>query len=324
MTQPSSAPAMNAALPEPVISFEDVHMVFMPHFKKPVHALRGFSLTIQQGAIVGLLGPNGCGKTTAISCLLGLLQHQAGTIKINGEAINGCPASGNSHTNGVLLEDTRLPPFLSVAAALKTVCRIRGFSGSSERGEMDRIIDIAKIEPLLSRRISILSKGQSRRVGLAAALIGDPALMILDEPSAGLDVSSRVEFNELLQNLRSGSRTIILASHLLSDIETTCSHVAIMQQGRIVLFERSETLLAPGTGQSLKDIYIDQRFTEVLDRLNISHAPGKYPGQVLISFHEPEHEVLLRLAQSRVVPSRIEPRENLTTLYLDITNGSIA
>lgn len=310
---------MNNSVSRSAVTFKDVHMVFFSRFKKPVHALQGFSLDIVEGSIVGLLGPNGCGKTTAISCLLGLLQHQAGKIFLWGKEVNGKQPARPDYMCGVLLEDTKLPPFLSVSAALDTVGRLRGLRDKGLKDELDRVIAITQVEPLLSRRISVLSKGQARRVGVASALIGDPNLLVLDEPSAGLDVAARVEFNELLRKLRSDKRTIIIASHLLSDIETTCTHIAIMQQGRILLYENSQTLFRTFGKEDQKDIFIDRKHADTLQDMHIPYMPSKYPGLLLLTVTEPEHELISRLAQAKIVPGRIEPKENLISLYLDVT-----
>jgi ABC-type multidrug transport system ATPase subunit len=221
---------------------------------------------------------------------------------------------------GVLLEDTRLPPFLSVRAALTTVCGIRGLRGRERSAELDRVVAQARVEELLEQRVAVLSKGQARRVGLAATLVGDPPLLILDEPSAGLDVAARVEFNELVRELADDSRTILIASHLLSDIERTCTHVAIVQAGRIRIHERAELLLREARErQGEKDFHVDATWSEELARLEIRHEPSRYPGQVLLVVEEPEHELLGRLAAHRIVPSRIEPRADLVSIYLEVT-----
>ncbi len=313
MTDHSSTYAQN------VISFKDVHMVFSPGIKKPVHALRGFNMEIEAGSVVGMLGPNGCGKTTAISCLLGLLQPQQGDICLWGKPIDGKTQYDINRIQGVLLEDTRLPPFLNVGSAITYVGKLRGFRGKQLKEESDRVINTMRIETLLDRRICVLSKGQARRVGVGAALIGDPKLMVLDEPSAGLDVSARVEFNELLRDLRNDKRTILIASHLLSDVETTCTHIAIMREGRIIIYEEAETLLSKARKEDLKDIYIDQKHSEKLIALGIRYDVSRYPGQLLINIEGHEYEVIAKLAAEKIVPSRIEPQANLVSLYLDFT-----
>ena len=294
-------------------------MVFASGFRRPVRALDGFSMDIPQGSVVGLLGPNGSGKTTALSCLLGLLRPQCGEILLFGEKLGSDLPSEDRKRVGVLLEDTRLPPFLSVRAALRTVCRLRGLAGARLSIELDRVVDESGTEPLLSRKVSVLSKGQARRVGLAAALVGDPPLLILDEPSAGLDVSAREEFNELVRALRGKTRTVIIASHLLSDIERTCTHVALVRDGRVLAMDTSERLLTEAReGHAEKDIHVEARFRADLDRLGARYEESSYPGLVRLLVTEPEHELIERLARERIVPTRIEPRVTLVSIYIDI------
>jgi ABC-2 type transport system ATP-binding protein len=321
-TEAVAAPA-SAAPAAPAVRFDDLHMVFANRLKLPVQALRGFSMDVPPGAVLGLLGPNGSGKTTAISCLLGLLRPQRGSVYLWGERVGADLPPEPRFRIGVLLEDTRLPPFLSVRAALVAVCRLRGFAGQDLRAELDRIVAQARVEHLLDRRVAVLSKGQARRVGLAAALVGDPPLLILDEPSAGLDVSAREEFNELVRGLRGHTRTVMIASHLLGDVESTCTHVAIIQAGRIRVYETAETLLrAARQRRAEMEIHVEGTLAPELARLGVRHEPSRYPGLVRLVVEEPEHALLGRLAAERIVPARIEPRVNLVTVYLELTGGA--
>jgi ABC-2 type transport system ATP-binding protein len=316
---PDPAPV---ATPGTAVRFDDLHMVFASGIRAPVHALRGLTMEVPEGAVVGLLGPNGSGKTTAISCLLRLLRPQGGAVQLWGEPI-GADLPDSAYTRiGVLLEDTRLPPFLSVQDALSAVCRIRGFGGPALKAERERVVAQARVEPLLSRRVAVLSKGQARRVGLAAALVGDPPLLILDEPSAGLDVGAREEFNDLVRSLRRGTRTVLIASHLLSDVESTCTHIAIIQNGRIRVFDTAENLLREARRKDAeKDIHLEDGQAAELEALGVRFEPSRYPGLVRLVVEEPEHELIGRLAARKIVPARIEPRVNLVSVYLEVTAG---
>jgi ABC-type multidrug transport system ATPase subunit len=306
-----------------VVRFDDLHMVFTNGLRSPVHALRGFAMEILPGAVVGLLGPNGSGKTTAISCLLGLLRPQRGSVFLWGERVDADLPSAPERRIGVLLEDTRLPPFLTVRDALATICRVRGLHGTALTGELERVVACAHVETLLGRRVAALSKGQARRVGLAAALVGDPPLLILDEPSAGLDVSAREEFNELVRGLRGHGRAVLIASHLLSDIESTCTHVAIVQAGQIRVHQTAEQLLREARQRhSEKDIHVEAALADELGRLGVRFEPSQYPGLLRLIVQEPEHELIGRLAAQRIVPARIEPRVSLVSVYLEMTAGA--
>jgi len=307
----------------PAVRLYELRMVFARGLKAPVEALQGLTMEIPRGAVVGLLGPNGSGKTTAISCLLGLLRPQGGSVSLWGERVGFDLPPAADKRIGVLLEDTRLPPFLSVRAALAVVCRIRGFVGRALEAELDRVVAAAGVGTLLERRVAVLSKGQARRVGLAAALVGDPPLLILDEPSAGLDVDAREDFNTLVRGLRGGTRTVLIASHLLGDIESTCTHIAIIQAGRILVHQSAEQLLREARQRcSDKDIHVEAILSAELERMGVRFEASKYPGLLRLILEEPEHELIGRLAANRIVPARIEPRVNLVSVYLELTRGA--
>jgi len=296
--------------------FMEVQMVFNSGFRRPVWALRGLTLDLPRGAIMGLLGPNGAGKTTAISCLLGLLEPQAGEVLVWGRRVSGAAPQDGTRC-GTLLEDTRLPPFLSVGAALAVVATLRRVA--KPRTELDRVVALTGIAELLSRRVAVLSKGQARRVGLASALIGNPPLLVLDEPSAGLDADARVEFEALVRGLQDGQRTMLIASHLLGDVEATCSHIAVVRDGEVILSGRSSELLADARRGRASDVHVDAHHAATLDGERIGHEASRYPGLVLLRGDLPEEELFAVLSRARIVPRRVEPRVSVLSLYLDAT-----
>lgn len=300
---------------QPAVEFRDVHVVFAHRLRKPVHALRGLSLKVPRGAIMGLLGPNGSGKTTAFSCLQGLLSPRLGRVFVGGED------QDHPRACGVLLEDTRLPPFLPVREALELSCRLRGLSGTAAARESRRVIELLRIGDLLDRRAAVLSKGQARRVGLATALIGDPPLLILDEPSAGMDVETRVEFEGLLRELNDGKRTVLVASHLLSDVQNTCTHVAIMRHGRVVTVGAVADLLECSGSAATSDIHVSVSHADLLEKLALSFGDSRYSGAVVLKTELPDAEVLSKLLAAGVVPLRVEPRTDLASIYLNSTES---
>ncbi len=216
---------------------------------------------------------------------------------------------------GVLLEDTRLPPFLTVRAALETVCGLREVTPKAQ--EIERVVAIAHVGELMTRTVSALSKGQARKVGLAAALIGDPELLVLDEPSAGLDAEARIEFDALVRSLRDERRTMIIASHMLGDVESTCTHVAVVRGGRVVLAGRSDELLEDARRGQGSEVHVDATSAEFADAMGLDHQPSRYPGLIVLRTALPDSELLAALAQAGIVPRRIEPKVSMLTLYLD-------
>jgi ABC-type multidrug transport system ATPase subunit len=300
----------------PILRFDDVHLVFGGGLRPPVWALRGLTLDVPTGSVMGLLGPNGAGKTTSISCMLGLLEPTSGSVHLWGQRVSSAtPRHGRSC--GVLLEDTRLPPFLSVLAALRATCALRGVGNVA--AEIERVVALAGITELLSRRVAVLSKGQARRVGLAAALIADPPLLVLDEPSAGLDAEARIEFEALIRTLRDEQRTMLIASHLLGDVEASCSHIAVVVDGRVVLAGRAQDLLEEARRGQASDVHVDAACAARLDAGGIGHEPSRYPELVLIRCDLSDEDLFAKLVSLKVLPRRVEPRASVISLYLDAT-----
>ncbi|MBX3189667.1 MAG: ABC transporter ATP-binding protein [Labilithrix sp.] len=299
-----------------ILAFDDVHLVFRGGLRAPVWALRGLTLEVPAGAVMGLLGPNGAGKTTAISCMLGLLEPTVGSVHLWGQRVSSTTPRHGSRC-GVLLEDTRLPPFLSVDAALRSTCALRGIEEVA--AEIERVVALAGVGDLLTRRVAVLSKGQARRVGLAAALVGDPPLLVLDEPSAGLDAEARIEFETLIRTLRSERRTMLIASHLLGDVEATCSHIAVIVDGRVALAGRALDLLEEARRGQASDVHVDASCAAQLDASAIGHESSRFPGLVLIRCPLSDEELFAKLASLRVVPRRVEPRASVVSLYLEAT-----
>jgi len=287
-----------------------------------VHALRGVDLSVERGSVMGLLGPNGSGKTTTLSCILGLLTPQSGSIEIEGDEVGDRGLDPTQRRYGAVLEDTRLPPFLTVRESLELVCTMCRLKGFDWQYEFDRVSQECGIAGLFDRQINELSKGQARRVGLAAALIGDPPLLLLDEPSSGLDVAARVEFDEILRKLHNGKRTVIIASHFLGDVQNTCTHVAVMRDGRMMVAGSTETLLdltePADNGRHRSNIYVEERFLPVLAREGIACTTCHYAGLVQILTERPDEISIPLLVSAGVVPRRVEPRVNLVSVYMEL------
>jgi ABC-2 type transport system ATP-binding protein len=218
----------------------------------------------------------------------------------------------------VLLEESRMPPFLSVRQVLETVCAVRGLGRARGKDELDRIVHACGIGELLARRAGVLSKGQARKVGLAAALVADPRLLVLDEPSAGLDVAVRIKFEQMLRTLNDGKRTVLIASHLLGEVETACTHLAIVVGGRVVLKGRTQELLERAGAGGRSQVHVPAASSAELDRLGLRYQVSRHPGLLLVHSERTDQELLTLLVQAGVVPKLVEPPANLASFYLDI------
>jgi ABC-2 type transport system ATP-binding protein len=205
------------------------------------HALRGVDLTVGEGELVGLLGPNGAGKSTLVKIACGLVRPTGGTAKICG-ARAGTAAARKAL--GYLAELFRFPGWASADELLLLHQRLAGSDGgAAERAEL---LELVGLTDARDRRIETMSKGMQQRLGIAQALVGQPALLLLDEPTSALDPAGRRTVRGLLEELRRRGVSVLLNTHLLSEVERVCDRVAIIDRGLLVAAGRPEDLSRPG------------------------------------------------------------------------------
>jgi ABC-2 type transport system ATP-binding protein len=197
----------------------------------PVQALRGVSFHVDAGEIIGLLGPNGAGKTTMMKILTGYLQPTEGTATVDGMDVL-TQAVQVQQRIGYLPENAPLYPELSVQAYLKMIAELRQIPEDSRPALLSEAVRATGLEPYLTRPIGHLSKGYRQRVGLAQAIVHKPKLLILDEPTIGLDPTQIVQVRRLIGRLARES-TIVLSTHILSEVEAICNRVIILINGEI-------------------------------------------------------------------------------------------
>ncbi len=206
-------------------------------------ALQGVSLQVNPGTVFGFLGPNGAGKTTTMHVLLGFVQPTSGSARIFGEDVRKSIARQRI---GYLPEHPETYRFLTARELLGMAGRIFGMKGGTLRGRIDSLLRTVSLEEAADRRIATYSRGMMQRVGLAQALINDPDLVILDEPTGGLDPLGRMEIRAVIADLRSRGKTVFFSSHELSEVELVCDHIAILARGRVVAQGAADKLVAPG------------------------------------------------------------------------------
>jgi ABC-2 type transport system ATP-binding protein len=216
-----------------------------------VTALNDVSLEIDSGESFALLGPNGAGKTSIIRILLGFTKQDAGTA-----SINGIPCSDIEARRGIgyLPENLRIPPFLSGREFLKRNAELFQMTKGEADKMIDNVLEIAGMKERANDKTANYSKGMFQRIGLAASLLNTPKLLILDEPTNGLDPIGMREFRLILERLKVDKITILLNSHILSEVERICSSAAIMNKGSIVVKDTIENLVKEG--ESLEDVFI--------------------------------------------------------------------
>lgn len=200
-----------------------------------VDALHGIDFSMQRGEVLGFLGPNGAGKSTTMKIVTGFIMPSAGTVLVDGKNI----AEENLATRraiGYLPQHLPLYEDMTVTAYLDHVARLKGIPANKRRFEIVRVIEAAHLQEVAKRHCRKLSGGNRQRVGLAQALLGDPALLVLDEPTAGLDPAQVAYFRELINGL-AGKHSILLSTHIMSEVEACCHRVVLINKGSLILDE---------------------------------------------------------------------------------------
>lgn len=208
--------------------------------RKKVHALKSLDIEVRPGEIFGLLGPNGSGKSTTIKLILGLLFPTSGRVLVFDR---DATETRKNERIGYLPEESYLYKFLTAEETLDFYGRLFNMSGARRKEQVDKLIRLVGLQGAKHRQLREYSKGMARRVGLAQALINDPDLILLDEPTTGLDPIGVREMKDLILALRAQGKTVLLCSHQLADVQDVCDRVAILHQGELKELGRVSDLL---------------------------------------------------------------------------------
>ena len=243
-------------------------------------AVRNISFEVEKGEIVGFLGPNGAGKTTTMRILTGFLPPTEGTASVDGMDVQEHPIEVKRRI-GYLPESPPLYPEMTVRDYLEFVARLKGIASADVAARVDSVIDRCSIGGVKGKLNGQLSKGYKQRVGLAQALIHNPDVLILDEPTAGLDPKQIIEVRELIREL-GGEHTIILSTHILPEVSTTCGRVIIINDGKIEASDTPENLTARLQGHDSIWVEVDGPAEEVEAKIqgiqgveNVSRKTGQ-------------------------------------------------
>ena len=241
--------------------------------RRKVRALKALDLQVNRGEIFGLLGPNGSGKTTTIKLILGLLFPTSGEALVFGKSASD--VSKNEQI-GFLPEESYLYKFLNAEETLDFYGRLFDMPAALRRERIQSLIETVGLTAAKRRQLKEYSKGMTRRIGLAQALINDPELIVLDEPTTGLDPDGRREMKDLITSLRERGKTVLMCSHLLADVQDVCDRIAILHQGELKELGRVDSLLEVGDA-------VDIRAKGLSDeaRQEISQVIEKHGGQLL-------------------------------------------
>jgi len=201
-------------------------------------AVSSVDLNVSAGEILGLLGPNGSGKSTTLNLVMGFIRPTAGEVIIDGHSLRTAPRAALQDVGG-LVEGSAFYPYLSGRLNLEMIARLRGLP----TGRVDEALELVDLTRAAQRRFGDYSQGMRQRLGVAGALMHHPRLVVLDEPTSGLDPAGTREMRELLPRIASAGTTVILASHLLTEVEQVCTRVAIMQAGAVIASGTIESLM---------------------------------------------------------------------------------
>ncbi len=243
-------------------------MIEVQHLSKrygPFTAVDDVSFSVGAGEILGFLGPNGAGKTTTMRIITGYMPATEGTVTVAGHDVFAQPIEAKKRT-GYLPETPPLYPDMTVRDYVTFVARIKGVPAREVRGRVDDVMKKTHIADMASRHCGKLSKGYKQRVGLAQALIHNPDVLVLDEPTAGLDPKQILEARQLITEL-GGNHTVVLSTHILPEVSQTCNRVVIINKGKVVAVDTPDNLTARLRGS-------ETMFLQV-------HAPGADVAPVL-------------------------------------------
>lgn len=218
-------------------------------------AVDNISFDVKPGEILGLLGPNGAGKTTTMRALVSYLAPSGGTVKVGGVSVFDFPEDVKKHI-GYLPENNPLYEDMGVLDYLYFVARLQAIPSSQIKSRILEMVDTCGLEGEKHKKISELSKGYRQRVGLAQALIHDPKVLILDEPTTGLDPNQIVEIRTLIRKIGK-EKTVIMSSHILAEVEATCDRIIIINKGRIVADGTPKQLRKQATGREVLRLTIE-------------------------------------------------------------------
>ena len=270
-----------------------------------VKALQNFTLTVEQGKIFSLLGPNGAGKTTLIKVLIGILHPTTGSARVLEKSINDYRIHDRI---GYLAENHRFPGFLSARHVLHYYGKMGGLSATELRDKIPELLRLVKMGKWIDVKIRKYSKGMMQRMGVAHALLNDPDLIFLDEPTDGIDPVGRHEIRDILMQLRDRGKTIFLNSHLLSEVERLSDEVAILKEGKLLQKGSVEDFISIDEQYQLKLLGEGRTIEEVFREQQVPVSKNDEYHTIAVKDEQQLNFLIDKLRQADVVIQAILPR----------------
>ncbi len=294
LSRPETLPRLgHSRTVTPAISIRNLTKVFpIPFKRETVVAVKDLSLEVEAGQVYGLLGPNGSGKSTTMKIVLGLVAPTAGTTEIFGRDSRRVESREDV---GFLPENPYFYKYLTGAETLDFYGKLCGLRGAKRRARTKELLDFVGLENAADRRIGGYSKGMLQRIGLAQALVQEPRLLVLDEPTAGVDPAGSREIRDLILDFKKRGITVLLCSHLLGQVQEICDRVGILHRGVLVREGRLDELISI---ENQTELILENASPELLAEVEATIARG----------------------QGRVVEKR-KPQTTLERYFLEVTGG---
>ena len=280
-------------MPDPAISIQNVTKTYpIPFRKEIVTAVKDLSLEVEPGQVYGLLGPNGSGKSTTMKMVLGLVRPTSGRTEIFGRSSTEVESREDV---GFLPENPYFYKFLTGTETLEFYGKICGLRGAKLRDRVKELLALVGLENAAARRIGGYSKGMLQRIGLAQALVQEPRLLVLDEPTAGVDPAGSREIRDLILDFKKRGITVLLCSHLLGQVQEICDRIGILHEGVMVRAGRLDELISI---ENQTELILENASPELLAAIERQSAAGG----------------------ARIVEKR-KPQTTLEQYFLDVTGG---
>lgn len=297
---------------EVILEIRNLHKKY-----RDVVAVESLSLTVKRGQVFGLLGPNGSGKTTTLAIALGALNATSGSFSWFGKGTG----AENRRNIGALLETPNFYPYLNAEENLEVVARIKGMTDYGPA--IQRVLERVNLWERRKSKFRTFSLGMKQRLAIAAALLNDPDVLVLDEPTNGLDPLGIAEMRNLIQEIAKEGKTIIIASHILDEVEKICTHVAIMRFGKLLQVGEISDIMSQERRYLIKADDL-QKLLKGLEDLPEIHAVKEHEQELMISVSDRFRaaELNKQLAEKAIFLSGIrEYRKNLETTFLEIVEA---
>ena len=299
------------------LDIQDAHKWFGSH-----HVLDGLSLRVEQGELVGLLGPNGCGKSTVLKIVCKLLSLDAGQVLLMGKPLSELRYRARGLV-GLCSQDTALYPDLLPAENLHFFARLYGLLDQDRQHRVAELMEIFELENFANTPVGQLSGGWQQRLHLAVSLVHRPKLLVLDEPTAAVDLAARMDLWRLIEGLRDRGTTILLTSHHLAEAERLCSRVALMRNGKVLAEGSVPELLSRIPGQAVAKVQSEDKEAVIQRALDLGWQFRQEADQIrlLLPRAVSLREIVDALDGTQVSAVSVHP-VTLEDAYLELVGGS--